>query len=73
MSEPGRDPREADDNISAAHGQGEIGRLINLKLAERAKIQKQLDVLEGEIAGLRAAEYAIERLSIVKRAATDRN
>ena len=73
MSEPGRDPREADDRISAAHGRGAIGRLINAKVAERAKLQKQIDVLDGEISGLREAEYAIERLATAKLAATDRN
>ena len=37
MSEPGRDPREQDDSISAVAGQTAIGRLINLKLNRRIR------------------------------------
>lgn len=72
MSEPGQDPRDVDDSISAAKGQSEIGRLINAKVAERAKLQKQIDVTDGEITGLRHAELAIERLAMAKRAAANR-
>lgn len=59
-----------DDKISSTDGRTAIGRLLNQKKAEREKLQRQIDIIDGEMQGLRDAEDAIASLASVKKAAS---